>query len=524
VTRDGGWTCAQTKLTHPSLRVRSYTPRKLRSRLVTKLQQMGPDIKMVVPDNNLINGKRAMLERLVYVKDDVFGFVEPTDPGCVIVNGALSKFKKELRKHLFTVPPYSREQFLSRYAARRREVYSKALDSIDSKAVDKKDAWVKFFVKAENTNITAKPDAVPRGISPRGPRYCSALGLFIGPMERPIYQAIAEVFGQATVMKGMNASTQGTKVSQYWHSFKKPVAVGLDAKRFDQHISRSVLEWEHSVYRYCNRDKELKRLLDMQLSNRINANFDDGGLSIVVKGKRMSGDMNTGLGNCLVMCAMVYSYCDYAGLVKYKLINNGDDCVVIMEQEDLWRMNHVQLYFGRLGFRMEVEPPVYQLEQLKFCQTHPIRTPEGWVMVRDHFVSRAKDVSTFRVFNEKEFRAWCHSVGTGGLCLTGGVPVMDEFYRAILKAGVKGRWTEEKNGMWFMKRGMDRTQCVISPVARYSYWLAFGITPSHQAIIEEYYRGFTVQWHEREGKSSLPNGDGKMFLPIPLWDGMGLSN
>lgn len=478
---------------------------------------------MVVPDNNLTNGQRAIMERLVYVKDDVFGFVEPTDPGREVVDNVLSGFKKQLREYLFHVPPYSREQFLSRYTAQRRAIYEQAFESLGSTAIQPKDAWVKFFVKAENTNITAKPDAVPRGISPRGPRYCCALGPFIGAMEKPIYEAIAKVFGQATVMKGMNASTQGRKIAEYWSTFDYPVAVGLDAKRFDQHISRSVLEWEHSVYRFCNGNKYLRKLLSLQVDNRVNAGFDDGFASIELEGKRMSGDMNTGLGNCLVMCAMVHSYCSYAGLEKYKLINNGDDCVIMCERDEVWRMDHVQLFFGRLGFRMEVEKPVDVLEKLVFCQTQPIHTPEGWVMVRDHIVSRAKDVSSFRVHNEKEFRAWCHSVGTGGLCLTGGIPVMEEFYRAILRAGVEGRWTEERNGMWFLKRGMDRSHCEISAEARYSYWKAFGITPTHQVLIERYYRSYNVQWNERGGRDYRCLGE-PPFMPIPIWDGMGLSN
>jgi hypothetical protein len=54
------------------------------------------------------------------------------------------------------------------------------------------------------------------------------------------------------------------------------------------------------------RSKELAELLKWQLQNKGFARTIDGLIKYSVEGCRMSGDMNTALGNCTIMCALVY--------------------------------------------------------------------------------------------------------------------------------------------------------------------------------------------------------------------------
>ena len=70
--------------------------------------------------------------------------------------------------------------------------------------------------------------------------------------------------------------------------------------KFDMHVSPAALAWEHSIYTSIfPRDKFLKKLLRWQMNNRGAGYCGDGSLKYSVTGKRFSGDMNTGLGNCL---------------------------------------------------------------------------------------------------------------------------------------------------------------------------------------------------------------------------------
>lgn len=46
----------------------------------------------------------------------------------------------------------------------------------------------------------------------------------------------------------------------------------------------------------------------------------------------MSGDMNTALGNCMLMCCLIISYLESKN-IKYDFINNGDDAVLFLERK-----------------------------------------------------------------------------------------------------------------------------------------------------------------------------------------------
>lgn len=524
-----GWTGLETTFYDPTvLRVVRATLTKVKTRKVAKIPNMGPGIELVVPDNNLLNGVRALAERILRVKGPDGLLVLPPAPvdGLVFVRRFLW-LKRLLRKQCKFRPSRSSEiQFLSCYLARRRAVYEQAAETLKMKPLRKSDAHVKFFVKAENTNITAKPDPVFRGISPRGPRYCIELGRYTRPLEAVIYQTLNDIAGHPSIAKGLNAAAVGRLFEEKWNTFVNPVAIGLDASRFDQHVNRQALEWEHSVYLMLFggslEDRSyLKWLLSLQLRNKIFANFEDGKLRTSVEGVRMSGDMNTALGNVLIMVALVMTYAKERD-IKIRFMNNGDDVVVILEDRDQERFSAgLKEWFLEFGFNMKVEDPVYDIEKIEFCQTHPIWTPDGYIMVRDHIIGRAKDVSTFKINNIPECETWMTCVGTGGMRSNGGIPVFQEFYASLKRAG-RGRATvkgvfDEQNGRAALWRDMDRSYSDIHPKTRFSYWLAFGITPRHQELIEEYYRSYTPYATKLVNLISVA---GKQCSPSGVWEGL----
>lgn len=145
--------------------------------------------------------------------------------------------------------------------------------------------------------------------------------------------------------------------------------MGLDASRFDQHVSQDALKVEHKVWNRMTPGTcrpHLRRLLSMQLQNHGIAYLEGLKVKYTTDGCRMSGDMNTSSGNCMLMCLMLGSYLDTLK-IKYRFANNGDDCVVIIDKRNLSKISNLQTWFLKMGFTMKVEKPVFEFEKIEFC-------------------------------------------------------------------------------------------------------------------------------------------------------------
>lgn len=480
---------------HPDLLVRRIVG-VTRERHLVRMSGISPEIELNGFNNDIDTLERAVKERVFYVKDRG-RFVPPPAPLPGHFAATLSEVKQALVNELPVTTPLGHDKFVELYTGRKRKVYEKALESLDVYPLTKKDAEVDVFVKYEKTNFTKK-EPVPRVISPRSPRYNIHLGSFLSKVEPMIFKSLSTLFeGHRTVFKGMDAHASGRALRAMWDEFADPVAIGLDASRFDQHVSREALEWEHSIYIKCflpSFRKRLSRLLAWQVMNKCAGRTEDGYLTYVKEGGRMSGDMNTSLGNCILMCSMIKAFL-LSKQIRGLLANNGDDCVVIVERKDLAKFEEgLDAWFLAMGFSMAVEDPVYTFEQIEFCQTSPVFVgPSGndYLMVRNPRTATAKDVVCLHNYTtEREVRGWLHAVGTGGLAMCGGIPVMQEFYKALLRAGVSD--TRITSGhSWGVRKligKLDRGERVITPESRASFWSAFAITPDEQVELEQYYR------------------------------------
>jgi hypothetical protein len=203
----------------------------------------------------------------------------------------------------------------------------------------------------------------------------------------------------------------------------------------------------------------------------------------------MSGDINTGLGNCLLMSSITIAYCESRG-IKHRLSNNGDDCVLFVERGDLAQLGGLDAWFLEFGFRLTREQPCYRLEEVEFCQFHPVRVGGGWRMVRDPRVAMSKDcVSLVSWQTEDEVRSWATAVSKCGISLTTGVPVWPSWYRILGRIGgedIQGV-TERVNecGMAHWARGV--AACEVTDESRASFYYAFGVTPDEQIALEQAY-------------------------------------
>lgn len=472
------------------IRVKHYG--SVRGRYFPVYMELAGSQRFGVHNNSMNNGRRALVER-VFRYRDAGGQLVPPPPCSADVPSRLRRFTRSLRKHMYLHRPVTRQAFADMYSGRRRDVYVRAVEDLARRPFTKGDSAIAgAFVKCEKINFSAKHDPAPRAIQPRTPRYNVEVGRYLKPLEHGVYEAIAQVFGGPTVMKGLSAEGVAKELRGMWDQFSVPVAVGLDASRFDQHVRAEMLRWEHSVYEGCflgcDRD-ELRKLLHLQLHNKGYMRCDDGILKYQVYGSRMSGDMNTSLGNCLIMCALVFTLAEERG-IKVRLANNGDDCVVVMEARDVETFNRgLKEWFWDFGFNMKVEAPVDEFEGIEFCQSHPVWDGQCWIMVRNPLTTLSKDAcAVVRDFGHGTgARKWLWAVGECGMRMAGGIPVVQEHYAAFLRHGVRGLGynpATHETGMYFLAQGLQRGYKAPTDDARVSFYKAFGLSATHQVELE----------------------------------------
>jgi len=459
-----------------------------RERRVNILVNTGNGIDFGVHNSNVENLKRALLERVFFVSGKT-GFQRPPQPRPLAFKVNLKRFKQQFRKHVGYTTAWSFDQFVNSYTGRKYTMYENAVSSFELKPLDIRDSYISAFVKAEKVNFSAKSDPAPRVIQPRSPRYNAAVGIYIKAIEHKIYNVIADVYGAPTVSKGLNAGEMGKLIAWKWDQFNDPVAIGLDASRFDQHCSVQALKWEHSIYRlFFPKDKHFAKLLRWQLNNKGFGNCPDGKIKYTTEGCRMSGDMNTGLGNCLLMCGMIYAYMQSKNC-RYELINNGDDCVLFMERQDINKLDDCSDWFVDMGFTMKIEEPVYILEKVVFCQMSPIFDGIEWLMVRDPRTCLTKDLISIKPLgNVNSWKFFCQAVSDSGLACAGGIPIFNEFYQMLNVGGRKRKVVDLDCGLEFMADRMTRGYTKPTDEARLSFWRAFDIVPDTQLEIEGYFR------------------------------------
>lgn len=503
---------------HPRLSVRKSWGEMVKERRMVRVSGISPPIVLGSFNNDINTLEAAVKERVFFVKDNNGNFVPPPLPGVGVFAGRLMATRQALLALLPRSAPLTRLQFVETFRGRKRQLYQAAYDTLLRDSVSVEDSHIKVFVKYEKTNFTAKKNPVPRVISPRTPRYNIEVGRYLRPIEERIFKALGQLFGHVTVFKGMNASKSAQMMYEKWCMFVNPVAIGLDAKRFDQHVSREALSWEHSIYLPCfpqrKHSRQLAGLLQQQLANVCRGYTADGSLKYTTQGGRMSGDMNTSLGNCVLMCSMIHAYALYCG-VKVQLANNGDDCVVIMESCDLARFSAgLDQWFTDMGFSMVVEPPCYQFEEIEFCQTHPVYVGpdhDSWLMVRHPRTAIAKDTLSVHAWqSEAMFKGWMHAVGTGGLAMAGRVPILQDFYRSYVIGG-KYRKSVVNAQSWGVRQlsiGMVRDYGPVLPATRASFYYAFGVTPDEQLVLESFYSGVEIGMEHRY--------DVRFQVPMPL--------
>lgn len=204
----------------------------------------------------------------------------------------------------------------------------------------------------------------------------------------------------------------------------------------------------------------------------------------------MSGDINTSLGNCLIMCGLVHQYAAERGVV-IDLANNGDDCVVFLERRQLGRfMARLSEWFLDYGFSMKVEEPVDEFEGVEFCQTKPVFTGERWVMCRGP-TGLSKDTYSLLPLQQGNMAyGWATAIADSGEAIASDMPIYSALYARLRSLGqgitLGNHPLMTQGGLYWLSQGERAQRRGITTEARVSFWKAFKIPPYMQILAENH--------------------------------------
>lgn len=464
-------------------------------------------------DNTVANCVHSVRER-VLGRTTSEGWVPTTEPERGAFQApSLTAFRRRvaqcLPRHSL---PISVDQFCGSYQGQKRRRYEAAAASLEVKPLGRNDSFPSVFIKSEKWFDTK----AGRLISARNPRYNLALGLYTQPIEHLVYRAIDQVFGSATIMKGYTPERRAAVIEGHWSALDDPVAVGQDFSKFDQHISVPALQYEHGFYDTCYSDPELARLLAWQLGTTCYSTLLDGKVVYKVKGGRMSGDMNTAMGNCIISAALIWAYAMEQG-IRIRAIVDGDDSVTFMERRDLERYQAgIAPWMLRKGFILVSEEPVYEIHQVEFCQAKYTRLCPP-TMVRNPLKAITQD-HEWIVDESIAHVDVLAATGLGGLSLYGSCPVLGAYYNMLARASPNSIKTLRRlvtMSSWLRSSSEEGVYTEATEDARYAFWETWGMEPGEQRALEEFFNSQDLTYlagcHRSKDHKNVHN---QVYFPV----------
>lgn len=407
---------------------------------------------------------------------------------------------RAIQRSLPRVSPWSLEQVVLHYTGKKRAKFQRALEDVKRQGYSKRDSRITAFVKCEKKEPKPeKPNPDPRMIQFRGTRYCLVLATWLKPIEYYLYNLKGSSRNSPlppgrVIGKGLSQGQRAMLAARKWARFRHPVGIVIDVSRFDKHVSVQLLRAEHSIYTHMNKDPEFAKLLSWQLVNR---GRSSNGITYKALGRRMSGDMNTALGNCVLMIIMVATALKG---VKYDMIDDGDDCIVMVEREDRLHVRQRLLDdFKSFGMPLKLESEAFVFEHIDWCQARPVQFMTGkFKFVRWYTKMFSNTLCGTKYFTGVKGRAkLVNTIGLAELALNCGIPVLQEYALALIRNSGTDRFMEfdSVDSLFYRihhelsSRGIkslaDVKPMPITDCARLSYACAFGLSPGQQIDIEQ---------------------------------------
>jgi len=269
------------------------------------------------------------------------------------------------------------------------------------------------------------------------------------------------------------------------------VVVEVDGKTWEAHCDVWQLQEEHKCYAaaYPGQDS-LKRVLAKQLAN---FGVTKHGVKFSREGGRASGDFNTGMGNSVIMVAVVVSTCVGIGLRTFDTLVDGDNALLFLRPEDL-ALAQREFYNYALrtsGHEIVLERPEVVLERVRFGQSAPVEVAGKWTMVRDWKKILSHGTSNHAHLRDLPFAyPWLRGVARCELSLARGLPIVQRWAESILRStegsvelSLDNYRDYQAMGVAVEEFGDDHLE-EVAQSTRESFSRAFGVEVDRQLAIE----------------------------------------
>nr|UUG74213.1 MAG: hypothetical protein 2 [XiangYun tombus-noda-like virus 3] len=224
------------------------------------------------------------------------------------------------------------------------------------------------FTKIEKMSVIKKYKA-PRMIQGRHFTFNIKYGKFIKPMEKIVSKYNTETskyFGKG------DYDTQARKIRKLATKYR--YYTECDHTSFDAHVTMEHLEMTHKFYKACIPKEYHAELTELMNKTKNNKCYSRNGESYKIKGTRMSGDVDTGFGNCLINYAILKDGLERLNM-EGEVIVNGDDSIIFTNKP----INTADFNRIMRDYNMEskAQESVKNINTVEFCRTKLVTNYEG---------------------------------------------------------------------------------------------------------------------------------------------------
>lgn len=363
--------------------------------------------------------------------------------------------------------------------------------------------------KLELHDVSKLVEKEDRAIQFRTTAYNSVLTRYLWQIEHRAFNQTKHN-GFRWSAKGLTKSRRATLLLKMASTYDDPIYVCADHSRFDAHVNKHLLKLEHRLYKRCyGYNQELCDLLSGQMNNR---GTTRGGIEYSCLGKRMSGDCNTALGNSVLNYAMLAAWLEDSGVVGNILLD-GDDSIIVIDRCDLGALPDIATYMLNFGMVTEAEV-VDDVRQAEFCQSRVVMGPLG-----PYFCPNPRKLlDTIRRSPQNlagcEKEAVLKASIACELVANPNMPMMRAYAEWCQSSGVKLKVPDSLRYRVYSGYGTNDEALMAAASSgwgeptedeRYSFYVAWGITPTEQRDFERevrfcpFYFGLGAKFRVKEG-------------------------
>jgi len=375
----------------------------------------------------------------------------------------------------------------------KRKRYLEAYESLLQIDVERRDANIAMFVKADKLDSVGAASKKPRAIQGRSPRFNLAIAKYLKPIEHSlmVWKGLKRGVVRSRFMaKGLNQWERAKLIIRKSEQFNRPCVISLDASSFDASVAIVHLLATHRLYLNMVDCPEFRKLLSWTLRNKGRTGVGHEKYSI--KGNRMSGDIDTGLGNSMINYLVFTTIMRRLGVKKWDFLCDGDDALLFIEQ-DATTMRAVSQEASELGFDLtgeECNVSDGSYWNVEFCRSRPVWTKAGWVMARNPKRALACFGVTHKYVDwpQERFLRFLKGCGLCELHISSKLPMVGLFARQVASLtedtaifGDEERW---RGGVKLDVSKLAALEVCVEDLTRHHIELAFGITVEEQLKYE----------------------------------------